>query len=132
MGWSNYVVIPKLKLAIEVSREIDEGDNYEYEDQAEKFFDITKFIMEEVSFECFEKPLHEITLEDLTDVLRIAKESADTLMYLYHLDKLLIYWLISRNIKFEIISEFQFNERKDEFKDFKIIEQFNGDEENEG
>jgi len=120
-GWNNYIIIPELKLAIRVSRELDEGNFYEYEDQAKKFFDLTHFITEELNYECFEKPLHKLTLDDLTDVLKIAKESADALMHLYELDKLLIYWLVFRNMKFEVISEFQFEKRKEEFKDYTVF-----------
>jgi len=131
MSWSNYIIIPKLKLIIEVSRDIDEGEYYEYEDEAKNFFDLIEYIREEFDYDSLETPLKSITLKDLSHILQVARKSVDALLHIYDYDYLLIYWLISRNIKFEIMNEFEFNEKKNKFKDYKIIKRFDEEEEDE-
>ena len=107
IGWSNYVVIPKMKLLIEVTREISgiadyecvaiddaiSEDNFEYAEHVEgqEIVDIEDVI------------IHKITIKDLAELHR----RYGIVQSLAGIDrgKLLLYWLKSRSIELSIESE---------------------------
>jgi hypothetical protein len=109
MGWSNYIIIPKWKLFIEVSRSVDCLEDYE-ETAIEKAIneeniDFDSHLEGESSVSMGDVPIHKITIKDLTELYR----SYDMIQSLSGMDydKLLLYWLKARNIEFSIESEFE-------------------------
>ena len=110
MGWSNYIIIPNLKLAIEISRSIDTLEYYE-EEAIQKALDYQED-------ELPQKQATKLTLSEMSSMAEAVKilnniPEDSTILFLF--------WLKKQNIEFEIISEFDFNKRKDEFKDFKTL-----------
>ncbi len=99
MGWSNYIIIPEFKLAIEVSRYV--ADIEEYEKDA--LYKITE--EEEVDVEDVENiKVRDITVKDLTTLYNAHKIVRS--LTGFEIDKLLLFWLQNRGIEYEIKSEF--------------------------
>ena len=97
MGWSNYIIIPEFKLAIEVSRYM--ADIEEYEKNA--LYKIT----EEDEMEDVENvKVRNITVKDLTTLYNAHKIVSS--LTGFEIDKLLLFWLQNRGIEYEIKSEF--------------------------
>jgi len=119
MGWCNYVLIPKWKIMIEVSRHINEDAlEYSYE-QFNKLSDDIEEFGEDVIWKIPEKRLKELKVIDITRLYEIADKSVAS--YPENRDYLLLYWLKSMGIEFEIRDEFQVNEDKDKYKNWKIL-----------
>ncbi len=98
MGWSNYIIIPEFKLAIEVSRYVEDIQEYE----KEALYEIT----EEKDVEDVENvKVRDITVKDLTTLYN-AHEIVSSLTG-FEIDKLLLFWLQNRGIEYEIKSEFE-------------------------
>ena len=98
MGWSNYIIIPEFKLAIEVSRYVEDIEEYE----KEALYAIT----EERDVEDVENvKVRDITVKDLTTLYN-AHEIVSSLTG-FEIDKLLLFWLRNRGIEYEIKSEFE-------------------------
>jgi hypothetical protein len=108
MGWSNYIVIPKWRLLIEVSRDVNGIEDYE-KTAIEKAIDDDNIDCEthadgEDVVDMGDVPIHKITIKDLTELYK----SYDMVQSLSGMDynKLLLYWLTSRGIEFSIKSEY--------------------------
>lgn len=114
MGWSNYVIIPKLKVAIEISRYADRENLY-MEELEDLLNEVDNF-----NFEILDKKPQELTLGDLTSLVSLAKKSI--VLEEICIDYFLLWWLELRGIKHEVISEFVFDKKKEEFKDYMVIE----------
>ena len=98
MGWSNYIIIPEFKLAIEVSRNVEDIEEYE----KEALYEIT----EERDVEDVENvKVRDITVKDLTTLYN-AHEIVSSLTG-FEIDKLLLFWLQNRGIEYKIKSEFE-------------------------
>lgn len=98
MGWSNYIIIPEFKLAIEVSRYVADIEDYE----KEALYEIT----EEEEVEDVENvKVRDITVKDLTTLYN-AHEIVSSLTG-FEIDKLLLFWLQNRGIEYKIKSEFE-------------------------
>ncbi len=114
MGWSNYIVIPKWKLLIEISRNV--GDIADYEKVAiekaidDENVDYETHTDEEGVVDMGNVPIHKITIKDLSELYK----SYDILQSLSGMDcdKLLLYWLTNRGIDFSIKSEYEINVEK--------------------
>ena len=108
MGWSNYIVIPRWKLLIEVSRDVNDLADYEKAAIDEIIgsdsldFD-THFDGEDV-VEMGNVPISEITIRDLAELYK----RHDIVQSLAGMDynKLFLYWLKSRGIDFGVKSEY--------------------------
>jgi hypothetical protein len=108
MGWSNYIVIPKWKLLIEVSRDINELADYE-QTAIDKIIDDenldydTHFDGEDV-VEMGNVPIGQVTIRDLAELYK----RHDIVQSLAGMDynKLFLYWLKNRGIDFSIQSEY--------------------------
>jgi len=107
MGWSNYIIIPKLKLLIEVAREINDIEDYE-EVAIEKAIDENNIDYSdhfdgEDTVDMGNIPIDKITIKDLTELYK----RYDIVQSLAGMDynKLLLFWLKSRGIDFKIESE---------------------------
>lgn len=124
MGWSNYLILPKLKLAIEISRhteELEEYRRYALEEAiGEESIDLDE--MDQVK-------LTEITLKDLT-VLYTAYDRMQRIAGMEY-DKLLLFWLEHRDIDYEVKSEHQVNIDEYKKKGYKIIRIFQDNEDKE-
>lgn len=98
MGWSNYIIIPEFKLAIEVSRYVQDVEEYE----KEALYEIT----EEKDVEDVETvKVRDITVKDLTTLYNAHKIVSS--LTGFEIDKLLLFWLQNRGIEYEIKSEFE-------------------------
>lgn len=107
MGWSNYIVIPKWKLLIEVSRNVNGIEDYEKiaiekaieEDNIDYVAVVDGDNIEDMG----DVPVHKITIRELVELYK----SYDILQSLSGMDsdKLLLYWLKNRGIDFSIHSE---------------------------
>ena len=107
MGWSNYIVIPKWKLLIEVSRDVNQIEDYE-KAAIEKAIDEDNIDYDahtegEDIIGMGDIPINKITIKDLTELYKSYNivESLSGMDY----NKLLLYWLKSRDIDFNIQSE---------------------------
>lgn len=108
MGWSNYIVIPKWRLLIEVSRDVNELADYE-KTAIDKIIDVegldceTHFDGEDV-VEMGNVPISQVTIRDLTELYK----RHDIIQSLAGMDynKLFLYWLKSRDIDFSVQSEY--------------------------
>lgn len=107
MGWPNYIVVPKWKLLIEVSRDVNDIADYERAaiEKAidEDNIDYDTHIDGEDVVDMGDIPISKITIKDLTELYK----SYDIVRSLSGMDcnKLLLYWLKSRGIDFSIQSE---------------------------
>jgi hypothetical protein len=107
MGWSNYIIIPKWKLIIEVPRSVNGIEEYE-KIAIDKAIDednidyIARVDGEDIS-DVGDMPVHKITIKELAELYK----SYDIVQSLSGIDsdKLLLYWLKSRGIDFIVQSE---------------------------
>jgi len=102
MGWSNFIIIEKLKMIIETNRSVNELEHY-IKDAIGKMIDNDTGIDIDIS----DLKVSDITVKDLC-TFASAYDNAITLCQLDS-DKLFLYWLESRNIEYEIQSEHQTN-----------------------
>ncbi len=113
MGWSNFIILSEHKLAFEVSRnvnkeDIDKGD-------IEEFLKV----VDDFNYETLEREYRELTISDLAELINIVRKAmifADA-----PFGNFLVWYLELTGMKYEIISEFEFEEREKEFKKWKII-----------
>lgn len=107
MGWVNYVKIPKLKMLIEVSRHLNDvlNEGFNTDINKEKSIDL-------------DKKYDELSINDLYELIKYYGNSTK----IFDNDELLLYWLKSRNLKYEVINEFEYDNNKDEYKDWTMIE----------
>lgn len=101
VGWTNFIIVPSLKLAVECSRQIDE--------ESAKNLSVTiKELFDEENSVCdiLEEPHAKISAKNWSAILEKAA-TADKLSGHYH-DYLLAVWLLLRKTDFQIISEFDF------------------------
>lgn len=106
MGWSNYVIVPTLKLLIEVSRDVDNIKDYEIED-INKAIGEENLYYEDDSVDMGNIKINDITIKDLTflyDGYKIVQAIAGL-----NANKLLLFWLKSREIDHEVKSQFDIN-----------------------
>lgn len=127
MGWTNFIIIPKLKLIIEISRHINELDDYQkkaidYLTDEERYEDGDEYIEN--------KNIKNISIKDLTRLFN-TYEQANCLVGMES-DKLFLYWLENKNIDYEIKSEFEVHDNKELEKlkadGYKILRMFEGEE----
>ena len=97
MGWSNYIVIPKLKLLIEVSR-FTKCESYEIQ-ALNKLFDDS---IDELDTD--DMKVADLTLKDLV-ILTTNHNTLSNINTIDSSDVLFLYWLYSKNIDYEIENE---------------------------
>jgi len=114
MGWINYVILPKQKLAIVISRHVN--DIEEYEKDA-----FRKIIGNELDpFEDSDIKVKDITVKELCKIYS-AYETMSTLSGLEG-DKFLLFWLVNKGIEFEIKSEHNVDIEECKRNGYHIIE----------
>jgi len=114
MGWSNFIIIPSLNIAIEVSRDLHDLADYE-----EKAFDYLTSEEFDDGIDIENRKLKDLTVRDLT-TLFTAYDNTNSLKGLDY-NKLLLVWLKSRGISYEIKSEYDIDKEKLEKEGYKII-----------
>jgi len=114
MGWSNFIIIPSLNIAIEVSRDLNDLEDYE-----EKAFDYltSEEFDEEIDIE--NRTIRDLTVRDLA-TLFTAYDNTNALKGMDY-NKLLVVWLKSRGIDYEIKSEYEIDKKKLDEEGYKII-----------
>ena len=115
MGWSNFCIIPKLTLIIEVSRRDGQHLSLYMEEALDKLFEDTNDLEEDPS----QKPIQDLTVEDYA----ILDKAYNIYSNLYGMgySQLLFYWLESRNMFFEVVSEHEINLSEYDEKGFTIM-----------
>ncbi len=114
MGWTNFIIVKDWKLIIETHREVQELDDY-IKDALEEMIDEDANIDVHTS----ELKVSDITVNDLC-IMSKAYERASNL-YDIDIDKLFLFWLESRGIKYDIMQGFNINIKKYEEDGFKVI-----------
>ncbi len=104
MGWSNYIIIQKLKLIVETNRNINELYDYQkkaldYLTDEERLFDIDE------EREVGEIYIKNLSVKDLTVLFNIYEQASK--ISEMEPDRFFLYWLESRGLKYEIKSEFE-------------------------
>ena len=120
MGWSNFIILPKQKLAIEISRYVDKEELCK--EEIEEFLKTVN----EFDYEIFEKEYQKLTISDLADLIDLT-EKAIIFKDIYS-DNFLIWYLELTGKKYEIITEFEFEEIEKEFKEYKVIRKWDENE----
>ncbi len=114
MGWSNFIIIPSLNIAIEVSRDLHDLEDYE-----EKAFDYLTSEEFDKGIDIENRKIKDLTVRDLT-TLFTAYDNTNSLKGLDY-NKLLVVWLKSRGIDYEIKSEYDIDKENLEKEGYKII-----------
>ena len=106
MGWTNFIIIPKLKLIIEISRQIDEISDYQK--NALNFLTDEERIYEIEEYNIENKYSKDLTIKDLTQMFSVY-EQANGISGMES-DKFFLYWLETKGIEYIIESEFTIKE----------------------
>lgn len=123
-GWTNFIVISRLKLVVEISRHVNDLEEYE-----EKALDL---LVEEESRldDLYDAPvvenkrINELTMVDMA-ILFEAKKISRALKGI-DCSKLFLYWLSCKELEYEIISEMDFCEKEwqEKTKGFIVLRMF--------
>lgn len=124
MGWSNYIIVEDWKMIIEISREIDNLEDY-----------ITESIDKMVNSDAEDVNISDLKVSDITVkdlcVLASAYDNASSLAYM-ETDKLFLYWLETKDIGYEIKSEYGLDLKKYKEDGYKIIRRWKSDNDKDG
>ena len=113
MGWTNYIIIPKLKIAVQVSRWVDD-DNEDLYNAIDKLID--HVFNHDLLFESY-KDLTLGYLSELIQVYDLARNFEDI-----SINEFFVYWLKKRNIDFEIKTSNEISAEQLRRKGYKVIE----------
>ncbi len=127
MSWTNFIIIPKLKLVVEINRQINELNDYQkkaldYLTDEERYENDDEYIEN--------KNIKNISIKDLTKLFNTYEQSNN--LAGMESDKFFLYWLGNKEIEYEIKSEFEIND-KGELKrlkndGYKILRMFEKEE----
>jgi hypothetical protein len=123
MGWSNYIIVEDWKMIIETDRGVDGLEYYIKESLDKMISDDTDI----VDISCLK--VNDITIKDLC-VMTSAYENANSLAFM-ETDKLFLYWLESKEIKYEIKQEHGLDLKKYKEDGYKIIRRWKSDNDND-
>lgn len=113
MGWTNFIIIDRWKMLIEVNRSVGEIEEY-ITDALNSIID-----SEDIDIDISNLKVSDITVKDLC-ILASAYENASSLSQL-EIDKLFLYWLDSRNIEYDIKSEYNVDTEKYKENGYNIV-----------
>lgn len=114
MGSSNFIIIHSLKIAIEISRNLN--DLEDYEERAFNYLTDEEFD-EEIDIE--RRTIRNLTVRDLA-TLYTTFDHTNSLRGMDS-DKLLLFWLKSRGIDYQIKSEYEIEKEKLEEDGYHIL-----------
>lgn len=114
MGWSNFIIIPKWKMTIETNRSVGELEDYIKKAIDKMIDDDTN-----IDIDTSDLKVSNITVKDLC-IMASAYENAISL-YGIDIDKFLLYWLESKDIEYEIKSEYNIDLKEYKDKGYNII-----------
>ena len=100
MGSTNFIVVPKMKVVIETSRDVNEIEDYIAKTLDELLFDEIESSDEYIE----EVKIKEINIRNLTTLFRGYKLATN--LEMMDFNKLFLYWLTKRNIEYKIESEY--------------------------
>lgn len=124
MGWSNYIIIEDWKMIIETNREVNELEAYIKESLGNMISDDT-----DIDVSISDLKVSNMTIKDLC-TLASAYENASSLACM-EADKLFLYWLESKDIEYQIKSEFNLDLKKYKEDGYKIIGRWKSDNDND-
>lgn len=118
MGWSNYIIVPQLKLIVETNREVEDIEFYQKES-------LDKILEEEdiddgVYLDLENVKVCDITIKDLALLYR--DHEVMQCVRGIHIDRLLLYWLKIKEIDFDVKSEHTLDKEKYESEGYIIIQ----------
>lgn len=130
MGSINFVIIPSLKIAVEVRRDVDEIEEY-IVDALDKLTreDIYNVDCTDAYNILGEKEVTRLTIKDLATLYTVY-EAATSLADM-DLNKFLLYWLTHKGIPFEIKSEYNIDRQKLHSDGYVIIPLYKRDDNEE-
>lgn len=119
MGWSNYIIVDSLKIVVETNREVDNLETYREEalDKIMNTYEDT-YVDDNIA-DIKDVKISELTIGHLSILYDAYKDISN--IYGTHIDQFLLFWLKSKNIKFNIESEHGFNYREYEDKGYTIL-----------
>lgn len=123
MGWSNYIIIKKWKILIEVSRDVDDIEDYENA-AIEKAFsedstDARTYMEGENIVDMGDVVINNISIRDISELYK-TYEIVQSLSGMNH-DKLFLFWLKNRGIDFTVESEHNIDKDEYEKEGYLII-----------
>jgi len=124
MGWINFIVIPKWKALIPVTRYADELPEYLKKTLDELIYG------EEYAYDLMDTNVKDLDLHTL-QVLLNDHDTVEKLKSVLDADVFLLYWLETNKIQYKIISEYEYTENKKQYKDYKILPTILYDDEEE-
>lgn len=125
MGWSNYIIIEDWKMIIETNREVNELETYIKESLDKMIGDDT-----DIDVSISDLKVSNMTIKDLC-ALASAYENASSIACM-EADKLFLYWLESKDIEYQIKSEFNLDLKKYKEDGYKIIRRWKSDNDDNG
>ena len=121
MGWNNFIIIEKWKMMIEMNRNVDELQDY-IKDAIDKIIRHDT----DIDISMSDLKVSDITIKDLC-TMALACDNTNTL-YGLDIDKFLLYWLESRNIEYNIKSEYNVDLKEYKDKGYNIIRTWSSDD----
>ena len=119
MGWSNYIIVEDWKMIIETSREVDNLEDYIKESLDKMINNDTEDI------DISSLKVSDITIKDLCTLASVY-ENASSLAFM-GIDKLFLFWLESKEIKYEIKQEHGLDFKKYKEGGYKFIRRWKYD-----
>ncbi len=104
MGWTNFIIVPKLKLIVQTHREVSRLNGY----ISDGLSSLIEGLDEEIVESILERNYKKFTLNDLSILVEVFK-SVYSLGNI-SIDYLLLYWLENRGIDYSIVTEFELDE----------------------
>ncbi len=128
MGWVNYVIIPQLKMIVTVPREVSNDTTFLKNVLVGKGCGVTSEEEDDTLYNICEKSCSEVTLLDL----QYMTKAIENLLGLRQVscDEFLLFWLDLRGIEYKVVSEYAFNEDKEQqelVKDYTQITTWAGE-----
>lgn len=115
MGWTNFIIIPTFKVAIETSRNVNEICDYEIK-ALDFLTDEERYSEDDIGY----VNLKSLTVKMLSTLFNSYEQSIN--LAGFESDKFLLYWLTLRNISFEIKSEHNVDKNELKKDGYIIIE----------
>jgi len=123
MGWSNYIIIKKWKILIEVSRDIDDIADYEIvaieKAISDNSADERMYMQGENIIDMGDVAINKITIRDISELYK-TYDIVQSLSGMSN-DKLFLFWLKNRGIDFTIESEHNIDKKEYEKEGYLII-----------